>query len=295
VAPLLAGFIGIEAAGRDAFYEYSLGGTRITLIVGGIIALVGAVWSGSQIHSVMTRTSGLTLGRDGKRASEHGWFIVFEGGEGSGKSTQLRLLQRALEREGLDVLVTREPGGTEIGERLRELVLHPEHHDMHERTEALLYAAARAQHAHTLIRPALEKGVIVLSDRFVDSSVVYQGAGRGLGEDVIEELNRWGTDGLRPDLVVLLDVDAVVGLHRARSSSTPPLTGLEPADADRLEAAGLAFHRHVNEAFRRLATASEGRYVVLDAGRPVEDLAAEIRGVVLDLVAGADDDDEAAT
>ncbi|MBW3665383.1 MAG: dTMP kinase [Actinobacteria bacterium] len=293
VAPLLAGFIGIEAAGRDGFYDYALGGTRITLIVGGIIALAGAVWSGSQIHSVLTRSSGLTLGRGTDRAADQGWFIVFEGGEGSGKSTQLRLLQRALEREGLDVLVTREPGGTEIGEQLRELVLHPEHHDMHDRTEALLYATARAQHAHRVIRPALDKGMIVLSDRFVDSSIVYQGAGRGLGEEVVEELNRWATDGLLPDLVVLLDVDAVEGLHRARSSATPPLTGLEPADADRLEAAGLAFHRHVNEAYRRRATAHEDRYLVLDAGRPVEDLAAEIRELVLELVAAEDEDPDA--
>ncbi|MDX1579665.1 MAG: dTMP kinase, partial [Gemmatimonadota bacterium] len=159
----------------------------------------------------------------------------------------------------------------EVGERVRELLLDHGSAALTDRAEALLYAAARAQHADEVIRPALEKGAIVLSDRYLDSSVVYQGGARQLGEETIEELNRWGTDRLEPDLVVLLDIEAEEGLARA-GEQTP----------DRLESAGLAFHRAVNDAFRRRARSAPDRYLVVDASRPAEDLHAEIREVVLE-------------
>jgi dTMP kinase len=147
---------------------------------------------------------------------------------------------------------------------------------MSDRAEALLYAAARAQHVDEVIRPALDAGTVVLCDRYLDSSVVYQGAGRGLGEEQITELNRWGTTGLVPDLTVLLDVDPAVGLRRATEIEAP----------DRLEDAGVDFHREVRAAYRRLAETSPERYLVLDGTREVEELHATIREAVLERLAG---------
>jgi dTMP kinase len=167
------------------------------------------------------------------------------------------------------VLVTREPGGTPVGEAIREVLLRPDGDPVSDRTEALLYAAARAQHVDEVIQPALDADAVVLCDRYVDSSVVYQGAARGLGEEHVAELNRWATGELVPDLVVLLDVDPVEGLRRV---------GGEP---DRLESAGLPFHRTVAAAYRRQAEHEPDRYLVLDATRPVDELHAVIRHEVL--------------
>lgn len=264
LAPLVVGFIGIE---RPPGYE--VGGVRTTIVIGGLVAVAGAVWSAWQLE----RARGLPAEPE-PPVARHGVFVVFEGGEGAGKSTQVDLLREAIEAAGFDVVVTREPGGTAVGETLRALLLDREA-EVGPRAEALLYAAARAQHADEVIRPALEKGAVVVSDRFVDSSVAYQGAGRGLGEGEVEELSRWGTDGIEPDLVVLLDVDPQVGLARA---------GAEP---DRLESAGLAFHEVVNEAFRRRAAGAVDRYLVIDATRPVEHVHAEIRETVFRIL-GAD-------
>lgn len=201
--------------------------------------------------------------------SGRGVFVVFEGGDGAGKSTQARRLADALRAEGHDVVRTREPGGTPLGERLRALVLDPAHGPVDARTEALLFAAARAAHVEQLIRPALAAGRTVVCDRFADSSAAYQGAGRGLGVDRVAELNAWATGGLVPDLTVLLDVPAGTGrLRREARDGTP---------GDRLELEPDSFHDANREAFLELAGRDPGRYLVLDATRPAEELAAAVR------------------
>jgi dTMP kinase len=196
-----------------------------------------------------------------------GRLIAFEGVEGSGKSTQLELLRRLLEEAGRDVVVTREPGGTPAGERVRALLLDPAV-ELHPRAEALLFAAARAELVEAVIRPALERGAVVLCDRYLDSSLAYQGGARGLGRDPVEHVNRFATGGLLPDLVVLLDLDPAAGLaRRAR-------------DPDRIEAQDLGFHRRVRDAFRDLAAAEPGRFAVVDAAAPVDEVADRVRAAV---------------
>ncbi|MFN2557717.1 MAG: dTMP kinase [Nitriliruptorales bacterium] len=281
LAPAAVGVLGTEVGPG-----YRIGGVRITMAVGGLIAIVGAALSARQLQRVKGEREFEVSDVERDESDEplapaaSGWFVVFEGGEGAGKTTQMRLLRPALEREGFEVVVTREPGGTDLGEAVRELLLDPES-DITERTEALLYAAARAQHTEEVIRPALERGAVVLCDRYVDSSIAYQGVGRGLGEQPVQEINRWGTGDLQPDAVILLDLEADEGLRR-RGTGT-----------DRLEGEGLPFHRAVNQAYRRLAGAAPDRFVVVDASRPPEDVHAEIRGAILRLLkveAGADDE-----
>lgn len=293
LGPLTVGLIGPEAAGLIddnggllgdgpleprrgvGFVPYAIGGVRITLLLAGVVALAGAAYSWWGIRRALNEPDRLDLGAANGGATHpgRGLFVTFEGGEGSGKSTQVRLLRAAVERAGHDAIVTREPGGTEVGERLRALVLDPARTEMADRTEALLYAAARAQHVAEVILPALEKGQVILCDRFIDSSVVYQGIARGLGAASVGELNRWATDDLLPDLVVVLDIAAEEGLHRA---------GAQP---DRLEAAGVDFHRTVNAAFRDRAVDDPDRYLVLDARLAVEELHARIRDAVLSRLA----------
>lgn len=197
--------------------------------------------------------------------TEQGALVSFEGGDGVGKSTQIRLLAGWLREQGREVVTTREPGGTVLGQRLREVVLHGE--DMGPRAEALLYAADRAHHVDTLVRPALRRGAVVLTDRYLDSSVAYQGDGRALGAEEVERLSLWATEGLLPVLTVLLDLDPRVGLAR--------LTGAP----DRLERAGLDFHDRTRAAFLDRAAAG-GRWLVLDAARPAEEVQARVRSRV---------------
>lgn len=201
-----------------------------------------------------------------------GVFVSFEGGDGAGKSTQVALLGHHLAELGREVVVTREPGGTPLGRELRQAVLHGE--DLDPRTEALLYAADRAHHVASLVRPALERGAVVLTDRYLDSSVAYQGSGRGLGADEVEQLSLWATYGLLPHLTVLLDLDPAVGLAR--------LTG----DPDRLESAGDEFHRRTRQAFLDRAAADPARWLVLDATRPADELAAAVRARLAPLLDG---------
>jgi dTMP kinase len=201
--------------------------------------------------------------------SGRGLFVVFEGGDGAGKSTQVGRLVDALRAEGHDTLRTREPGGTPLGERVRELVLDPAHGPVDARAEALLFAAARAAHVAQLIRPALAAGRTVVCDRFADSSAAYQGAGRGLGLDRVAELNAWATAGLVPDLTVLLDVPA--GTGRTRREARDGTAG------DRLETEPDAFHDANRAAFLELAGRAPERYLVLDATRPAGELAAAVR------------------
>jgi dTMP kinase len=279
-APFLVGIIGREPSvpvlrgdgPPDFVYPYAIGGVRLALILAGLLAVTGAVLTGRAFNRAVRAHPDLELAPTAGTPTHppaRGLFLVFEGGDGAGKSTQIRLLRHVIEREGHEVVVTREPGGTRVGEAIRQVLLAPDGDPLSDRTEALLYAAARAQHVDETIRPPLEHGAVVLCDRYIDSSVVYQGAARGLGEDHVAELNRWATDDLMPDLVVLLDVDPAEGLRRV---------GEQP---DRLEAAGLPFHRTVAAAYRRRAEADPDRYLVLDASRPVEDLHAAIRDAVL--------------
>ncbi len=193
-----------------------------------------------------------------------GIFLAFEGGDGAGKSTQSRMLADSLVARGLDVVVTREPGGTPAAEAIRHVVLTPEHAGLDDRAEALLYAASRAEHVARLIRPALERGAVVITDRYIDSSIAYQGVGRGLGPDVVGEINIWATQGLLPDLTVLLDVDAGAGL--ARIDSSP----------DRLESEPEQFHRTVGAAYRALAAGDPDRYLVLAAHGDRDAIAAAV-------------------
>jgi len=206
-----------------------------------------------------------------------GVLIAFEGGEGAGKSTQISTLETRLRDAGRSVTRTREPGGSPIGARIRSLLLDPDSGDIDPRTEALLYAADRAQHAATVLWPALQAGQVVITDRYMDSSAVYQGYGRGLGLDPVKNLSLWATRDLRPDLTIVLDLDPAVGLRRASAT--------EFGGADRMELAGLDFHRTVREGFLALAAADPAHYAVIDASRPVESVALSVWDAVADTLA----------
>lgn len=206
-------------------------------------------------------TSPVLSGRQGG-PSARGLFVALEGGDGAGKSTQAQLLQRRLEGAGRTVVVTREPGGTPLGAEVRRLLLHGDH--VGPRAEALLFAADRAHHVDTLVRPALERGEVVITDRYLDSSVAYQGAGRALDGDDVRGLSMWAVEGLLPHLTVLLDVSPEVG--RARRGDVH----------DRLEQEADDFHAAVRAGFLRLAEADPSRYLVLDAGLPPQDLHARV-------------------
>ncbi|WP_349903351.1 dTMP kinase [Parafrigoribacterium humi] len=204
-----------------------------------------------------------------------GLFITLEGGDGSGKSTQAELLSAWLTNAGHTVMRTREPGGTDLGVELREIVLH-RRGDIAPRAEALLYAADRAHHIATKVRPALERGEVVIQDRYLDSSVAYQGAGRILDGAEVRNLSLWATEGLLPDVTILLDLDESVGrarLDRARTRY------------DRLEAEKIEFHARVRASYLELAAAEPERFLVLDATDSVESIAAAVRVRVEPLLA----------
>ncbi len=190
-----------------------------------------------------------------------GIFITFEGGDGAGKTTQSELLASWLAARGLEVVRTREPGGTPLGVSVRELLLHGEHVD--QRAEALLYAADRAQHIAEVVRPAIARGAVVVQDRYIDSSLAYQGAGRPLPPQEVRSLNEWATEGLWPRLTVLLDVTPELAASRRQAAGQ---------QADRLEREAEEFHARVRERFLDLAAAEPDRFLVLDASLPVEEL-----------------------
>ncbi|MEX0869347.1 MAG: dTMP kinase, partial [Nitriliruptoraceae bacterium] len=283
IVPVMIGLLGrerrvlttLDDGSQALLYPYTFGGVRITLLLAAGLAIVGAIATGRTLHRAVradARADALQLSAEPfEPTSRRGIFVAFEGGDGAGKSTQIRLLRNAIERAGSPVVVTREPGGTALGEVIRDVLLDPDSASMTPRTEALLYAAARAQHVDEVIVPALDAGAVVLSDRFVDSSVVYQGVARELGDELIVELNRWATVGLEPDLTVLLDVDPVEGLRRA-------VDGREP---DRLEGESAEFHARVRTGYLERAARDPSRYLVLDGTRPVEELHHEIRDAVL--------------
>ena len=200
-----------------------------------------------------------------------GVFVCFEGGEGSGKSTQSRLLREWLEAKGYAVLLTFEPGDTEVGRQLRRIVLSPETGELSDRTEALLYAADKAEHVDTVVQPALDRGEVVVTDRYVDSTLAYQGAGRSLDVAEVEQVARWATHDLRPHLTVVLDLAPEHGLGRFE-------------ERDRIEGESVEFHERVRAAFLEMAAADPEHYLVLDARLPVEEIAAEIRAELTPLL-----------
>ncbi|RSO22527.1 dTMP kinase [Streptomyces sp. WAC 06725] len=270
VAPLLAGAIGPHhlAGDRNVF---SHGGAAFTLMLVGALLLPVAAWVLGKVDD----RSGVPLGRDLREAlrggdpdqapAPTGFFIALEGGDGAGKSTQVQALAEWIRGKGHEVVVTREPGATAIGKRLRSIILDVSTSGLSDRAEALMFAADRAEHVNSVIRPALERGAVVITDRYIDSSVAYQGAGRNLAPTEIARISRWATDGLVPHLTVLLDVSPETA--RERFTEAP----------DRMESEPAEFHQRVRSGFLTLAAADPARYLVVDAGQEPEAVTTVVR------------------
>ncbi|WNS42217.1 dTMP kinase [Paenibacillus sp. MMS20-IR301] len=205
-----------------------------------------------------------------------GFFITLEGGDGSGKTTVLGRVAAYLQNHSMPYLITREPGGIEIAEKIRSIILDPAHTVMDARTEALLYAAARSQHLAEVVEPALQEGLTVLCDRFVDSSLVYQGYARGLGIEKVREINQFATGGRMPDLTFYLDIDPEVGLSRIAANRN--------GDMDRLDLESLDFHQKVRAGYQLVNDTDPQRIVVIDAGRPVHMVEQDIVRVLKDRI-----------
>lgn len=293
--PFVAGAIGqftIGVGGLDG----AVSGIRVTILAGGLTAALSGLRARRSISAASARGDLRVRLTPTPAPPTDGVFIAFEGVEGSGKSTQIARLEEALVAEGYDVVRTREPGGSPIAERIRGLLLDPNAEGMDDRTEALLYAAARAEHMRQVIEPALAQGKVVLCDRFVDSSLAYQGYARGLGEDDVFEVNRWAIDGRMPDVVVLLRLDPEEGLRRVEErarrvraeeerrrvdGSLFALRGLaDQRVADRLEREGVAFHRKVDDGYLRLARRGGRPFLVVDASGDAEAIARQVRAGV---------------
>jgi dTMP kinase len=262
--------------------DFVVDGSRVLLMVGGLLAVAVGILAYRQ----MDDRPGVPVWADlisalrkdtttRRRLQRGGVFIAFEGGEGVGKTTQAARLAEWLRAQGIPVKMTYEPGATEIGRRVRSILLEGPAAALSPRAEALLFAADRAQHVDTVLGPALDAGTVVLSDRYVDSSLAYQGAGRALSMDEVKRLSRWATGGLVPDLTILLDLDPVVGLRRAGKRSP----------ADRMEQESLEFHGRVRRAFLAFAESKPQRYVVVDATYPTDQIAQIIRDEVDSLLA----------
>lgn len=199
-------------------------------------------------------------------------FITFEGPEGSGKSTQLPQLARFLEESGLSVVKTREPGGTKIGDQIREVLIRMDNTELHPRTEILLFLAARAQLVEELIIPSLQQGKIILCDRYGDSTLAYQGYGHGLDLEILRAMLQFATGGLKPDLTILLDVDIMTGLKRKKIKE----------EWNRLDAFELSFHERVREGYQILAAQEPERWKIVDARQEPDQVQKEIRALVMD-------------
>ena len=278
IAPIIAATIGVH---RYEFQTIVLNynGAQITILIAGLIAvLIGSVsyhqmkdrptvslWS--DILAALQGELGAITGAQAK-----GIFIAFEGGEGTGKSTQSKLLQKWLEQEGETVVLSREPGGTDLGKDLRKILLGHETGIISPRAEALLYAADRAHHVFSVIRPSLDRGDVVITDRYFDSSAAYQGAGRVLNPSEVARISRWATESLYPTLTILIDVPAEVGLSRLQSR-------------DRLEAEPTEFHERVRQEFLQIAMMDPERYFVVDGTRSVEEIHTQIIARVAELPA----------
>ncbi len=276
-APALAALMGAHSFRFGNDLELTYNGTAFTLMAGALLAVgIGLVsYRTMDDHTSVSLTEDLVTAWQRRHvaavplasAPDHpGFFVAFEGGDGAGKSSQLVLLQAWLEELGHQVLLTREPGATDLGRKIREVVLHGA--QMEPRAEALLFAADRAQHVATVVLPALRGGAVVVTDRYIDSSVAYQGAGRGFDPDGIAQISRWATSSLLPDLTVVLDIDPSVARLRQQRA------GHEP---DRLEGEDATFHARVRHAFLTIARRTPRRYLVLDATLPPQAIAALVR------------------
>ena len=268
ISPFAAGAIGRHEFRVTDESSLHYNGAAITMLVAAVLATVVGVVSWRQIDD----RPGVPFLRDLRRSfgktpgvyPTHGCFVALEGGEGAGKSTQSALLDQWLTERGYDVLLTREPGATDLGKTLRQIVLDPATGEMSHRAEALIYAADKADHVDAVIRPALDRGAVVITDRYVDSALAYQGSGRDLDAGELERMLRWSTGDLRPNLTVLLDLPPVVGHSRFDTR-------------DRIEAEGGDFHERVRAAFLELAAAEPQHYLVLDASRDRHELARDIQ------------------
>ncbi|MBE1460344.1 dTMP kinase [Nocardiopsis terrae] len=279
LAPLAAGFAGDHEIPLGGPITYDLHGSGLVLMAGGLVALVAAVVAYTQANredpeagpgllpELFAALRGVTPGVEEEEEDSRitGAFIVIEGGEGAGKSTQVRELTVWLRDQGFEVVGTRQPGATKLGMRLRGILLDRENSHITDRAEVLLYTADKADHVEQEILPALRRGAVVISDRYVDSLLAYQGAGRSLAVDEIRTISSWATQGLVPDLTVLLDVRPEDGLSRLGGP------------ADRIESESVDFHNRVRRGFRALAEEDPDRYLVLDAREPQERITREIQ------------------
>lgn len=207
--------------------------------------------------------------------ADRGLFITFEGTDGAGKTTQIQRLTADLRQASYDVCLTREPGGTPISEQIREMLLNPDHSEMAATTELLLYAASRAQHVSEVIKPALKAGKVVISSRFADATVVYQGYGRGLDLEKIHRLNRIATDGVTPDVTFVLDLPVEIGLQRAQKRR---------GGLDRLEREKIEFHRQLREGYQTIARQEPQRLKIIDAQVSPKRVYAQIQGLIQPLL-----------
>lgn len=198
-----------------------------------------------------------------------GYFISIEGSDGSGKSTQIKLMKEYFASKGFEVVESREPGGTRIGEKIRNIILDNENVEMSPVTEALLYAASRAQHVTEVIRPCLKQGKVIICDRYIDSSIAYQGVGRGLGIDVVSKINSVAIQGIMPDLTVFFDIDPEVALNRK----------IEDGKADRLELEKLEFHKKVYKGYKQIAS-TNSRIKIIDASRSVMEIHKDVVNII---------------
>ncbi len=280
-APLVAGTIGtpripFEDENGDPLLVYN--GAAITFLIAAVLMTVVGVTAYRQ----MDDRKGISLVNDLRHSfsgtlgvyAATGCFIALEGGEGAGKSTQAKLLESWLREEGYEVVLTHEPGDTEVGKKLRGIVLDPATGNISHRTEALLYAADKAEHVDSVVAPALARGAVVVTDRYVDSTLAYQGAGRALLDRDVERIARWATGDLRPNLTIVLDLPPAQGLTRFE-------------ERDRIEGESVEFHERVRDMFLQLATGQPEHYVVVDARAPIEAIATEIRARVEPLLEAA--------
>ena len=263
ISPVIAAAIGRHTFKFENF-EVTYNGAAFTMLAAGIIGVTVGIISYRTMRDrptvslwsdIVAASRGELGGITG--ASHSGVFISFEGGEGSGKSTQTQLLKTFLEGKGEKVLLSREPGGTPLGKKLRDILLDNQTGNISPRSEALMYAADRAHHVYSLIRPALAAGEIVITDRYLDSSVAYQGAGRILQPSEVARISRWATENLAPNLTIVMDIPAEIGLARLQS-------------LDRLEAEPLAFHERIRQEFLNIASSDPERYFVVDATQDKE-------------------------
>jgi dTMP kinase len=269
ISPLIAAAFG-EHTYKFRNSELTYNGAQITFLLAGIVAaIIGSIsYNHMKDRPNVSLWSDITNALKGELGSitgapVQGVFIAFEGGEGTGKSTQSKLLKKWLEKEGEEVVLSREPGGTDLGQGLRKILLGHETGAISPRAEALLYAADRAHHVFSLIRPALDRGDVVITDRYFDSSIAYQGAGRVLQPNEVARISRWATESLFPTLTIIIDMPADVGLGRLKSR-------------DRLEAEPLAFHERVRNEFLQIAAMDPERYLIVDGLQEIDEIHEQI-------------------